>query len=257
MEHRGQQSRRTTERRILVALLCDRASARIRDASQRQLPTDHDYDGRLSLIREYQSDQPSRNSPRQLTRVLQNPRNLGPPSLCTCGVVPYQEPVAHRRTERGGAQPGRMQGAAKRRILAVCKRAATPQTARLRPPRDAWRLCATGPWCSGQIRQREDERALHRRCSEPRLETIRRKYGLPIEPNAITPLVKTNKIAYLNKGNTALVGIAEPQYVEYRIMWSGVVATTTGSDGGGRGNVAPRLDIIRGWQGRRAKPRPA
>jgi hypothetical protein len=83
MEHRGQQSRRTTERRILVALLCDRASARIRDASQRQLPTDHDYDGGLSPIREYQSDQPSRNPPRQLTRVLQKTRNVGPPSLCT------------------------------------------------------------------------------------------------------------------------------------------------------------------------------
>jgi hypothetical protein len=74
MEHRGQQSRRTTERRILVALLCDRASAWIRDASQRQLPTDHDYDGGLSPIREYQSDQPSRNPPRQLTRVLPKTR---------------------------------------------------------------------------------------------------------------------------------------------------------------------------------------
>ena len=56
MEHAGQQPRRTTERRILVALLCDRASAQTRDSSQRQLPTDHDYDGGLSPIRGYQSD---------------------------------------------------------------------------------------------------------------------------------------------------------------------------------------------------------
>ena len=34
--------------------------------------------------------------------------------------------------------------AAKHRILNVFKRAATQQTARLRPPRDAWRLSATG-----------------------------------------------------------------------------------------------------------------
>jgi hypothetical protein len=117
-----------------VALLCDRTSARIRDASQRQLPTDHDYDGGLSPIREYQSDQPSRNPPRQLTRVLQKPKSLGPPSFCTCGVVPYQEPIAHRPTEPGGAQPGRMQGAAKRRIPGVFKQAAT----RPRGRRWAW-----------------------------------------------------------------------------------------------------------------------
>lgn len=48
-----------------------------------------------------------------------------------------KEPVAHSRTEPGGAQPGRMQGAAKRRILEVFKRAATQQTAWLRPPGDA------------------------------------------------------------------------------------------------------------------------
>ena len=32
-----------------------------------------------------------------------------------------------------------------------------------------------------------------------------------------------------------------PRYVECRIMWSCVVATTTGPDGGGRGRAAVRL----------------
>src|SRR5256885_17077014 len=47
------------------------ASGRTRDPSPRQLPTDHDHDGELRSIREYQSDQPSMRPPRPPPAPLQ------------------------------------------------------------------------------------------------------------------------------------------------------------------------------------------
>ncbi len=57
MEQRGRRAKGTA-RRILVDTT-RQAHGRTRDASPRQLPTDHDHDGELDSIREYQSDQPS------------------------------------------------------------------------------------------------------------------------------------------------------------------------------------------------------
>lgn len=59
MEQNGQRSQMATRRENPRYLLCDRPLAETRDASQRQLPTDHDCEGELSSILEYQSDQPS------------------------------------------------------------------------------------------------------------------------------------------------------------------------------------------------------
>src|SRR5205814_7913495 len=59
-----------TGRRILVAPT-RQASGRTRDPSPRQLPTDHDHDGELRSIREYQSDQPSMRPPRPPPAPLQ------------------------------------------------------------------------------------------------------------------------------------------------------------------------------------------
>src|ERR1700755_372969 len=60
-EHRASSSRGKHEGESSFAL-CDRPS-RIRDNSQRQLPTDHDY---AVPTREYQTDQSSLNLPRLL-----------------------------------------------------------------------------------------------------------------------------------------------------------------------------------------------
>ena len=50
----------TRQRRTLVGCYATGLYGRIRAASPRPLPTNHDYDGEASaLIHEYQSDQPS------------------------------------------------------------------------------------------------------------------------------------------------------------------------------------------------------
>lgn len=59
-------------------LLCDRATAWTRDASQRQLPTDSEHEGGLVPILEYQTDQPSIQPPRPLPVVhLLAPKEVG------------------------------------------------------------------------------------------------------------------------------------------------------------------------------------
>src|SRR5207249_9062679 len=59
-----------TGRTILVAPK-RQASGGPRDPSPRQLPADHDHDGELRSIREYQSDQPSMRPPRPPPAPLQ------------------------------------------------------------------------------------------------------------------------------------------------------------------------------------------
>ena len=59
MKQSGQRLSGYTERRILVDSYVTGPEAKTHAPSPRQLPTNHDYDGGLVPIREYQSDQPS------------------------------------------------------------------------------------------------------------------------------------------------------------------------------------------------------
>jgi len=69
-----------TERRTLVSIYATGQKAETRVVSQRQLPTDHDHDGGHSPIREYQSDQPSKEPPRALPGLPSSGNGSGPPN---------------------------------------------------------------------------------------------------------------------------------------------------------------------------------
>src|SRR5207248_9762866 len=88
-EHRASRSRSMHEGES-SAVLCDRLS-RTRDASQRQLPTDHDY---AVSTREYQTDQSSlKPAPTAAGSVLDKQKQHQQPHIRAAidRVTPYQD----------------------------------------------------------------------------------------------------------------------------------------------------------------------
>jgi hypothetical protein len=95
MEQKGQRSKQHTERRILVRFyatgLWPRFATVVRGSSRR-ITT---MKASASSILEYQSDQPSMKQLQPLSLLHQPdssmPKKTSPPSLFSCGVVPYQK----------------------------------------------------------------------------------------------------------------------------------------------------------------------